>query len=120
VREVWIRDAVFPGERQEHLPDLIVTWNDVLPFVALASPHVGLVEGASPDPRPGTHSPEGFLLAAGAGIPRGHSGNGHLLDVAPTVLGLLGIDPPPEMDGRPLTMFSAADALQAPAAYVKP
>ena len=119
VREVWIRDTVFPGDRQEHLPDLIVTWNDALPFAALASPRVGLVEGASPDPRPGTHSPEGFLLAAGAGIPRGHQGDGHLMDVAPTVLGLLGIEPPAEMDGRPLTALSAADVVQDPRAYEK-
>jgi predicted AlkP superfamily phosphohydrolase/phosphomutase len=116
VRQVWIRDAVFPGDRQEHLPDLIVTWNAALPFAALASPRVGFVVGASPDPRPGTHSPDGFLLATGAGIPRGHQGDGHLLDVAPTVLTLLGLEPPAEMDGRPLTVLSAADAVQAPPA----
>jgi predicted AlkP superfamily phosphohydrolase/phosphomutase len=116
VREIWIRDAVFPGDRQEHLPDLIVTWNTALPFAALASPRIGLVEGASPDPRPGTHSPDGFLLAAGAGIPRGYQGEGHLMDVAPTVLALLGLEPPAEMAGCPLTMLSAADAAQAPPA----
>jgi predicted AlkP superfamily phosphohydrolase/phosphomutase len=105
VREVWVRDEVFSGARQEHLPDLMVTWNDALPFAALASPHIGLVEGASPDPRTGTHSPEGFLLAAGPGIPPHYQGDGHLLDVAPTVLRLLGIEPPAEMHGRPLTAF---------------
>ena len=29
--DVWIRNEVFPGDRQEHLPDLVVTWNDALP-----------------------------------------------------------------------------------------
>jgi predicted AlkP superfamily phosphohydrolase/phosphomutase len=109
VREVWIRDAVFPGERQEHLPDLVVSWNDGLPFEALASPRIGLVEGTNPDPRPGTHSPDSFLLAVGGRLPRGHQGTGHLMDVAPTVLELLGIEPPVGMDGRPLTALSPAD-----------
>jgi predicted AlkP superfamily phosphohydrolase/phosphomutase len=117
VREVWIRDEVFPGNRQEHLPDLMVTWNDALPFGALASSRIGIVEGVSPDPRPGTHSPEGFLLATGGGIPRGHQGDGHLLDVAPTVLRLLGLEPPADMHAHPLTASSAAAALQNPRAY---
>jgi predicted AlkP superfamily phosphohydrolase/phosphomutase len=110
VREVWIRDEIFSGARQEHLPDLMVTWNDMLPFAALASPYIGLVERASPDPRTGTHSPEGFLLAAGPGIRRHHQGDGHLLDVAPTVLRLLGIEPPAEMHGRLLTAFTPGEA----------
>jgi predicted AlkP superfamily phosphohydrolase/phosphomutase len=120
VRQVWIRNETFPGDRQEHLPDLIVTWNDARPFAALASPHLGLVEGASPDPRTGTHAPTGFLFAAGAGIPRGYQGDGQLMDIAPTVLKLLGLVPPPTMDGRPLTAFGVADVLPVPPAHECP
>jgi predicted AlkP superfamily phosphohydrolase/phosphomutase len=109
-RRVWIRNEVFPGDRQEHLPDLVVTWNDDAPFTALASPRFGVVEGVSSDPRPGTHSTRGFLLAGGAPVSRGYRGRGHLADVAPTVLELLGLGPAVAMDGRPLTAAPSAGA----------
>jgi predicted AlkP superfamily phosphohydrolase/phosphomutase len=102
VRHVWIRNEIFPGERQEQLPDLIVTWNDEAPFTSLASPRFGCIEGDTADPRPGTHSPYGFLLAAGAGVPHALHGGGRLVDVAPTVMKFLGLTPPANMDGAPL------------------
>jgi predicted AlkP superfamily phosphohydrolase/phosphomutase len=108
VRRVWIRNEVFPGERQEQLPDLVVTWNDEAPFSSLASPRVGRIEGESADPRPGTHSPHGFLLATGAGIPVRLEAAGHLVDVAPTIMTLLGLTPSPDMDGRALRVLTDA------------
>ncbi len=102
VRRVWIRNEVFPGARQEHLPDVMVAWNDETPFTSLASPRFGQVEGETADLRPGTHSPDGFLLASGAGIAQGQRATGHLTDVAPTILHLLHLDPPAGLDGTPL------------------
>ena len=106
VRNVWIRNEIFPGERQEHLPDVIVTWNDAAPFTTLTSPRIGHVEGETADLRPGTHSPYGFLLAGGTGAPPGGHGSGHLADVAPTTLCLLGLDLPDGMDGTPLSIVA--------------
>src|SRR5262249_774023 len=91
-----------PGDRQEHLPDLIVTWNDKEPITSLGSHRIGLLEGKSPDPRPGTHSPFGFLIAEGRDIPENGSDTGHLVDVAPTILDLLGLGAIPVMNGTPL------------------
>jgi predicted AlkP superfamily phosphohydrolase/phosphomutase len=103
VRQVHLRHEVFPGERGDHLPDVIVIWNDEAPISGLTSARVGLVEEASPDPRTGTHSPSGFLLAAGPEVAAGGRGQGHLLDVAPTVLELLGLAPGRDtIEGRPL------------------
>lgn len=114
VRHVWIRNEVFPGERQEQLPDLIVTWSTEAPFASLASPRLGNVEGDSADPRPGTHSPYGFLLATGPGIPNGTQGSGRLVDVAPTVMKLLGLTPPANFDGLPLrTLTDSASGQDA-------
>jgi predicted AlkP superfamily phosphohydrolase/phosphomutase len=107
VRRVWVRNEVFPGDRQEQLPDLIVTWNNKTPFKSVGSPVFGSVEGDKADPRPGTHSPHGFLLAVGAGLPQGLRGSGHLLDVAPTVMELLGLTPPAGLDGRFLKDFKS-------------
>ncbi len=90
VREVWIRNRIFPGPVQDQLPDIMVTWNNSAPISAMSSARMGLVEQESPDPRTGTHSPQGFCLARGDRFARGASGSGRLEDVAPTVLGLVG------------------------------
>src|SRR5262249_19021809 len=105
VRQVWIRNEVFPGPRQEELPDLVVTWRDEAPITALTSARCGLIEGTNPDPRPGTHSTTGFLLAAGPGIAGGYQGRGHLTDVASSISALLGLQHLPRLDGRPLEIL---------------
>jgi len=91
VDRVWIRNEIFPGPRQEELPDLIVTWRDDAPIAALTSPRAGTVEGANPDSRPGTHSTAGLLVAHGPGIPEASEARGRLVDLAPTILHRLGV-----------------------------
>ena len=106
VRDVWVRNDVFPGPKQEDLPDLMITWNDSAPFRALSSPRIGLIEQDSPDPRTGTHSTEGFLLTKGPNAGAGVTARGHLTDVAATVLELLSVSAQ-GIDGKPL---NASDA----------
>jgi len=108
VKEVWIRNEVFPGKQQEYLPDIVATWNDDAPFAALVSPRAGQVAGVNPDQRTGTHSPEAFLLSVGPNQPAGISPSARLVDVAPTVLKLLGLKPGKEMEGKP-TIFQPTD-----------
>jgi predicted AlkP superfamily phosphohydrolase/phosphomutase len=103
VQRVWIRNEVFPGERQEQLPDLVVTWNNQASFKSLASPRFGSIEGENADLRPGTHSPFGFLLATGAELSKGLRDRARLVDVAPTAMRFLGLSPSANMDGVPLT-----------------
>ncbi len=51
----------------------------------------------------GTHRPQGVLLAFGRGVRPGRRIHGaRIIDIAPTVLSLLGHAPPPDMDGAPL------------------
>ena len=109
VSRVWIRDDVFPGERRDQLPDVVVSWNDEAPIAALEIPGVGIVEGPSPDPRSGTHSGSGFLLACGLGIPAGRRSRAKLVQVAPTVLRRLGLDGDFKLDGAPLDFAGAGD-----------
>jgi predicted AlkP superfamily phosphohydrolase/phosphomutase len=97
-KQVWIRNEVFAGPAQEHLPDVVIAWNDRAPFRALSSARMGCVERDPPDPRTGTHSGRGFCVAAGADFPAGRSAAARLQDVAPTVLGLIGV-PVQDLDG---------------------
>jgi len=106
VRKVWRCREIFPGPRTEQLPDLVVSWNDEAPIESLAAPGMKTVAETSPDPRTGTHSTSGFLLACGPGIPAAQRSSGHLVQIAPTILRLLGVEGELGLDGQPID-FSA-------------
>jgi predicted AlkP superfamily phosphohydrolase/phosphomutase len=101
---VWIRNEIFPGPKQEELPDLMVSWSDDAPIVSLASPRIGTIAGVNPDPRSGTHSTSGFLLARGPAVPRGCTGRGQLVGVPATVLKLSGVRQVSGLDGPELEL----------------
>jgi len=50
----------------------------------------------------GTHRPEGVVALAAPGLAPGRHLNGRLIDVAPTILSLLGLPIPSHMEGSPL------------------
>jgi predicted AlkP superfamily phosphohydrolase/phosphomutase len=110
VSEIGRREDLYPeGARSAYLPDLIVRWapTPAAEHRALVSPRYGEIPwptpGRHPQARSGNHMPDGFLVAAGPGIPDGGElAAAHIMDLAPTVYGLLGLDPPAEMRGRPL------------------
>lgn len=88
-----------PDDAQGPPADLVVIWK---PYVdSLVHPTAGLV-GPVPVLRTGSHTPNGFLLAAGPGIEPGELPPSSALDVTPTILELLGRPPRTPMDGRPL------------------
>lgn len=100
VRDVIESRDAFSGLRQLHLPDLVVIWSDDGPIEGLESARVGSIREVSPDSRPGTRGPPGFLLARGQGVEPGWAFRGHIRDVAPTILTLFGKTPPAYMDGH--------------------
>lgn len=68
---------------------------------------------------PGDHDLEGILLAAGPGIRAGASITGaRLIDLAPTILYILGLPIPPDMDGTVLVdLFEGNFLRQQPIVY---
>jgi predicted AlkP superfamily phosphohydrolase/phosphomutase len=99
---------VFEGEKLDWLPDLIIKWSEspVASLQAVVSPIYGRIAwpapGQNPEGRSGNHLPQGMLLAAGANIKSGNITGAHILDLAPTIMALLGQPVPPYMEGRPL------------------
>ncbi|MGH2581308.1 MAG: hypothetical protein ACRDFQ_00240, partial [Anaerolineales bacterium] len=99
---------VFEGEKRELLPDLIIQWNEK-PAAAhrtITSQRYGSIPwpapGRNPEGRSGNHFPQGFLIAAGQGITAGDIEDAHILDLAPTILNLLGQPVPGFMEGKVL------------------
>ena len=79
--------------------------------------HATLVSPAPTIRRNGQHRDNGILFAVGPGVRPGQPVEGRLEDIAPTVLHLLGLPVPRDMDGRVLT-----EMLEQPGdvAYVEP
>jgi predicted AlkP superfamily phosphohydrolase/phosphomutase len=92
--------AAIPGARPSPA-DLIVQWVSE-PVDVVDHPTVGRI-GPVPAKRSGSHVHRGFIMAAGPGLPAGvHLPERHALDLAPTILTLLGAPLPKHFEGRPI------------------
>lgn len=111
VRDVVRAGDVFTGGRVEDLPDLIVRWIEApaAQHRAIVSPQFGSIPwptpGQNPEGRSGNHRSQGMLIAAGPGVKPGAINNATILDLAPTILSLVGQPIPPEMEGKPLDLL---------------
>jgi len=107
VKSIKRADELFAeGSKRSDLPDLLVNWQDTptINHRTIESPVYGSIQWPTPgrnsDGRSGNHRPQGFLLAAGDHIKRNSTiKNGHILDLAPTVLSLLDVPKPDSMAG---------------------
>jgi predicted AlkP superfamily phosphohydrolase/phosphomutase len=112
--QVFLIDEVFPGTERRHLPDLVVAWDpDARLLAEMDAPSAGTVTGpAGYQTSPfytGNHRPNAFVLARGPGIPANERlEQGHIVDLAPTVLAILGVDPPPHFEGSAWPRFAFA------------
>jgi predicted AlkP superfamily phosphohydrolase/phosphomutase len=116
IKQAHMREALYAGPYLEQAPDLVIEWADYAYWgrgqydsqsaVFQKQRHFDF----SDQPLTGSHRLEGILVANGPGIrPGAEISAAKLLDMAPTALGLLGMQPSAEMDGRLLTdLFDAA------------
>jgi predicted AlkP superfamily phosphohydrolase/phosphomutase len=87
--------------------DLVVLWNEQITDV-VDSPDFGRI-GPIPYFRAGSHWERGFLLAKGPGItPSSDLTNAEVVDLPPTILGLMGAPIPAYFDGKPLIKTSVS------------
>lgn len=83
--------------------DLIVDWNE--PADVIDSPTYGRF-GPVQYMRTGGHTEHGFVAMAGPGIPAGSAlADGHVLDLAPSILKMIKAELPDYLDGRPLELI---------------
>jgi len=100
----------WPGPFSDLMPDLALEWAARGPVSGLRSPRYGEIRAETRlQHRTGIHRAEGFAVGAGPGLRAGARLDApHILDLAPTILALLGEEPPPHMDGRVLAEWLAA------------
>jgi predicted AlkP superfamily phosphohydrolase/phosphomutase len=103
VKEVQRVDKLYRGENASDLPDLVVKWAGDAPIKTIYSPRIGTLSGDNPDSRTGAHSSHGFFIASGKHIKLGKMVEGaSIMDIAPTILYLMGDPVPSDMDGKVL------------------
>jgi len=106
VEKVWKREEIYFGPYVDKADDILIRWADFVPQ--------GLDDGGLERPRQffdrisGGHRPNGILIMRGPGIAPGIAIEGaRLLDMAPTILHLMGEPVPAGMDGKVLTQALA-------------
>jgi predicted AlkP superfamily phosphohydrolase/phosphomutase len=102
VREITMPlKAASATDPNEVFADLIVDWQPE-PADVIDSPTYGRF-GPVQYMRTGGHVESGFVVMAGPDIPAGSSfADGHVLDLAPSILNMIGAPLPDYLDGRPL------------------
>lgn len=106
VREVLRTREVFPGERLDDLPDVLVCWHRDAPIDGVTSARVGRIVGPPVGNRTGDHRAAGALWVRRPGLARGAHDPVSILDLAPTIAALLGVALP-DVDGRPIASVVA-------------
>jgi predicted AlkP superfamily phosphohydrolase/phosphomutase len=110
VRTVHRAADICSGPFLSQAPDLVIEWTDYAYWGRPGSPSLaGDVFEAidafdySSQPLTGSHRPDGLLILS-CGLPASTTGSHHphVWDVGPTILGLLRVPVPRDLDGRPL------------------
>lgn len=121
VTELYKREDIYEGPFRELAPDIVFVLNDgsCLANVRLRN---HLYEKMGDALGAGTHRYSGILMARGPDIRTGSEIDGaSIIDVAPTILYLLGVPIPEDMDGGPLkNLFAGNRFEQEPPSFVEP
>jgi predicted AlkP superfamily phosphohydrolase/phosphomutase len=97
IKAVYKAQDIYSGPQFESAPDLIVEYNNVY------SPGQTEYKGKLNNSLEGNHVMEGILIAQGPDIVPGALPTQNIIDLAPTILHLMGQPVPSDMDGRVIT-----------------
>jgi predicted AlkP superfamily phosphohydrolase/phosphomutase len=115
IRSVATREETYGPGADPRLPDIVLRFEDDAEGVNdVAEPLVAASAPAGRHETKSYHSPDGILVLAGAGVRPGRSVGVRLEDLAPTILGYLGVAPHPKMTGRVLFELFEPAALPQP------
>jgi predicted AlkP superfamily phosphohydrolase/phosphomutase len=118
IEAVHFREEIYNGPFVEQAPDVLILFRDV---VVNGIPVNGKVLKLPPptiavprDIKSGSHRPQGVVMLSGAGVKQGAElKDANLLDIAPTVMYLMGQPVSRSMDGQVLAQAFTPDHLLA-------
>jgi predicted AlkP superfamily phosphohydrolase/phosphomutase len=92
-------EDIYTGEKGDPAPDIILSSMDDGRCLPRAALYPGSLFDDSPT-RSGNHRPDGLLIAWGKHVREGGPVEANLMDLAPTILHLLDLPVPQDMDGQ--------------------
>jgi len=103
IRAAYKREELYHGARLSNAPDIILH-TDRSKYVSFGHADFGSNQLVEPSiGQTGHHTMDGIVILRGAGIPAGTQITGaNIIDIAPTVLALMSLPIPSEMDGKVL------------------
>ncbi len=108
VEKVFKGEEVFHGKYLANAPDIVIWWKEDVVISGLVSTRedgteIKVMKKHLDDPRTGNHTPYGIFIAKGKHIKKGVEVKGaEIIDLAPTILYLMGVPIPKDMDGKVL------------------
>lgn len=101
VKKVYKREAIYSGPYIERAPDIVIEFEEGYKFSWVTQNRL-----VTPSPKrriTGDHHIKGIFMACGPRIREGYeSSEARIIDIAPTILQLLGVPIPSDLDGRVL------------------
>lgn len=111
-----VREDLYDGPESAAAPDIVIDWKDMEYWAFDVMTGGRRIIGPNLATRSGGHRMNGILIAHGPRVARGARVEGATVcDVAPTVLRLLGIEPPAHMDGHAIGAVGHGAATPPPA-----
>ncbi len=109
IEKVFKREDVIWGAFSNNAPDIYFLWNKGYFFMGERQKTLMQIKAGSgkiftPHNWSGQHEREGILIINGPHIRNNHKiGGANIMDIAPTIMYLMGLDVPKHMDGKVLT-----------------
>ncbi len=111
IRNIMLREDVFPGAACQEAPDLTLTLRNH-GFVSVRNRQPVVEKRAVPC---GTHHPDGVFLALGKGVESGYGELMSILDVPSILIHSLGLPVPEDWEGQvPETLYTADHLMRHP------
>ena len=101
VEKVYTREEIYKGDFVENSPDLVVETREGFGLQEGFGAELMMEARQFQTPRSGDHHREGIFMLMGPGIRKGAQlESAEIIDIAPTILYLMGLPVPRDMDGK--------------------